>query len=341
MQKEYQQLQEEYQKMVEKEKILLENNKQLEKELKEFSDYDEEFEQLSDDSGSCNKPKERFKSDFLNNSFESFYDSWSNKQSVDCNKCQQLFSYNISYSNLNLEKKLHEEIVEFHDRIANDLIKKSENCAQLLQILEKTIENSINMKFTLSTYGSYANSLNMPWSDIDLLIEFAEHEDTEILLEQMETGFTKSEIFIETKYIKNATIPVLKLTSNNDYGNTKIDITVKGNKHSGLNCVMAVRQYLIYYRPLKPIMLVLKQLLYVSDLNDPYQGGLNSYGLILMVIAFIQNLIQKNIYNEYEGNYGKLLIEFLKFYNAGFDYKNNKIAPSYSDTIQNIFPFVS
>lgn len=41
-------------------------------------------------------------------------------------------------------------------------------------------------------------------------------------------------------------------------------------------------------------MLPLKQLIYYAELNDPYQGGITSYGIILMIVAFLQFKV-KNI----------------------------------------------
>jgi len=42
------------------------------------------------------------------------------------------------------------------------------------------------------------------------------------------------------------------------------------------------------YPPLKPLTLVLKQFLVEKGLNDPFVGGLSSYGLVLMITAILQ-----------------------------------------------------
>ena len=44
---------------------------------------------------------------------------------------------------------------------------------------------------------------------------------------------------------------------------------------------------LIFYECLKPLVLVLKQFIFSANLNDTYQGGLSSYGLILMIVSFL------------------------------------------------------
>lgn len=319
----------------------MDENKQLEQELKNTSHNDPEYHSMSDDSGSYKKSKENFESDFFNSSYSLSDDEDIDKTNNYCQTCQQLFAYNINYSGSNLEQLLHDEIQGFEQKINNILTSKYESFTKVLQLLQVAIYQILNVKFDLYTYGSYANGLNMPWSDIDLLVEFDEEQNDILYMEKLEAGLAKIKPFDEAKFIKGASIPVLKIKTNDEYGETKIDITVKSQRHSGLNCVGLIKQYLVYYRPLRPLTLILKQLLYLTELNDPYQGGISSYGLILMITAFIQSLIAKNVYSDYENNYGRLLLEFLKFYSSGFDSANCKIAPSYPDNIQNVYPHVT
>jgi DNA polymerase sigma len=42
------------------------------------------------------------------------------------------------------------------------------------------------------------------------------------------------------------------------------------------------------YPTLRPLVLTLKHLLFLRGLNKPYHGGLSSYALVLMVVAFLQ-----------------------------------------------------
>lgn len=325
---------------METERELEAENKRLEQELHNTSAADVNVHSISDDSGSYKKSKENFESDFFNSSYESSENDEAEKNGSYCQSCQQLFSLNINYAASNLEQLLTDEISAFEHKINTILTGKYETFTEVLQLLQAGIYELLGVKFDLYTYGSYANGLNMPWSDIDLLIEFADEENDIAYMERLEAGLAKVGPFAEARFIKGASIPVLKLKTTEEYGDTKIDITVKGVKHSGLNCVGLIKQYLVYYRPLRPITLILKHLLYITGLNDPYQGGISSYGLILMITAFIQSLVAKNVYTDYESNYGKLLLEFLKFYSSGFDAANCKIAPCFPDNIQNVFPHV-
>lgn len=65
----------------------------------------------------------------------------------------------------------------------------------------------------------------------------------------------------------------------------KFDITM--DQHSGLKCVDVVKQYLKSSEIIEPLILVLKQFLKANELNDPWKGGLSSYGLFLMIVSFL------------------------------------------------------
>ena len=66
-----------------------------------------------------------------------------------------------------------------------------------------------------------------------------------------------------------------------------IDITHMTDIHNGVKCVNLVKDYLNDCWFIEPLILVLKQMLKVNGMNDPYKGGLSSYGLLLMIVAFI------------------------------------------------------
>lgn len=68
-----------------------------------------------------------------------------------------------------------------------------------------------------------------------------------------------------------ATVPVVKITCKEKYLNKRLDITIKDTKHNGLSCVDLVKKYLANYPSLKPLVLVLKYMIYSLDLYDTYQ----------------------------------------------------------------------
>ena len=81
----------------------------------------------------------------------------------------------------------------------------------------------------------------------------------------------------------------------------------------------------------------LKQLLYYAKLNDPYQGGLSSYGLILLIVSFLQwNMFEKKDISIYGNNVGTLFVDFLGFY-SNLSYENIEIKPFNPNSNPNCF----
>ena len=96
--------------------------------------------------------------------------------------------------------------------------------------------------------------------------------------------------------------------------------------------------------PLVPLTLILKQFLVAKGLNDPYTGGLSSYGTLLMVAAVLdesehmRSLLlllrdRKRLRIPYEGmNLGALLIVFLRLYVNSLCSSDNTILKRYTHT---------
>jgi len=41
---------------------------------------------------------------------------------------------------------------------------------------------------------------------------------------------------------------------------------------------------------MRPLIIILKKYLSILDLNEPFKGGLSSYGLSIMVLAYLKNI---------------------------------------------------
>lgn len=67
-----------------------------------------------------------------------------------------------------------------------------------------------------------------------------------------------------------------------------VDITFQNRTHMGLKCLDMIKSFMEAEPLLRPLVLIIKTLMNVYDLSDPYKGGLSSYGVTLMVIALLQ-----------------------------------------------------
>jgi non-canonical poly(A) RNA polymerase PAPD5/7 len=70
-----------------------------------------------------------------------------------------------------------------------------------------------------------------------------------------------------------------------------IDITFQSKSHMGLKCSEMIKSFMEVEQLLRPLVLVLKMLVDIYEISDPYKGGLSSYAITLMVIALLQVII--------------------------------------------------
>ncbi|XP_071824004.1 terminal nucleotidyltransferase 4B-like isoform X1 [Apostichopus japonicus] len=108
------------------------------------------------------------------------------------------------------------------------------------------------------------------------------------------------------KVLDKATVPIMKLTD--AFSQIRVDISF--NVKTTTECAK-----LIEFPTLPQLVFVLKQFLLQRDLNEVWTGGISSYGLILMIVSFLQLHVPPE-----PVNYGVLLIEFFELYGVNFNY---------------------
>jgi DNA polymerase sigma len=75
-------------------------------------------------------------------------------------------------------------------------------------------------------------------------------------------------------------------------------------------------------------MLILKKLLQITNLNNTFTGGMSSFSLFLLILAFINIYNKREITEETIGRdnhlpfLGNILIEMLDFYGNIFSFEN-------------------
>jgi non-canonical poly(A) RNA polymerase PAPD5/7 len=246
---------------------------------------------------------------------------------------EQLINQDIIKSNLN------KDILDYQQFV----IKKRDNYIEMNEKILDKIQNNINKintNFKAKLYGSRATNLFLMWSDIDVVIcnekrnkkikeEINKEEEIETedniedikydFLEKLNELLNNDITFVENiKYLNKAKIPIIKIKTTKEYNNIMIDITLQSKDHFGLKCVNLVKKLLKEYDILETLLFPLKTMLKLSELNDPYNGGLSSYALILMIVYFLE--YQKKMKKEInKDNVGSLFYEFLFFYGGRMD----------------------
>ena len=221
-----------------------------------------------------------------------------------------------------ITKTLQKDLMDYSEYIKAEINQRKVFVMKLVQNIQACV-NEISEDYEVKLYGSYATGLCLPWSDLDVVLVNKKGLQQPMLNLKAfcEVLSTKNWVYV-IKLIENTSIPIVKINSTDEYNNMKIDISVQSEKHYGLKCVELVNSYLKEYIVLEPLILALKTILKNANLNDPYRGGLSSYGLILMVVSFIQSKIDSNTYPEGEDLIGKTFYGFLNHYGIYFDYNN-------------------
>lgn len=236
--------------------------------------------------------------------------------------------------------------------------------ARIENIAVSTFEGS-HSNVQAHVYGSVATELALPESDMDIMItginsfgnKEAHKENISTLHQKIKDAFDE-DIMVKCNKILNTQVPIIKLTFNlAKYFDTfssedsrlpfinfdsinsinphlkelSVDISVSDSfntsGHLGLTQNNFVREKLELYPVLRPVCLILKKLLVKNDFNDPYTGGLGSFGLFLMLYAAL--CFEQTNTNEMfhcESTYkARLLIYFLSMYGENFDIEKKLI----------------
>ena len=91
------------------------------------------------------------------------------------------------------------------------------------------------------------------------------------MLDELHGVLMKKPWLLGLQKIHTASMPILKVECVPEKGSQRLDITVQDPRHKGVECVSMVQMLLKHYPLLKPLLLVLKELLVLAELNDPYK----------------------------------------------------------------------
>lgn len=237
-----------------------------------------------------------------------------------------VFSYSYITHHLQID------LLEFAKFVKNETTKSEENITKIKKLMEESILESLGPNYSITIYGSRATGLCLPWSDVDFVIIPNEQPKFDPL-SKFNEHLKKKDFIFNINYISTASIPLIKVQTTNDYQRINLDITMENQRHHGSECVNFIKEKMLEYEVLTPITLAIKNLLSKANLNDPYKGGLSSYGVVLLIINFLKLQINKGV-DISINNLGKLFYDFLHFYGKDFDPSSTII---FLDEDQNTF----
>ena len=341
------------------------NNKQIEYLNMKIINLEKEKESLNEKIINLEKEKEilnqniiQIKEEYseLNQKMEKMIKDKENEK-INKNPNIQIIKTNPSYYSQYLNKKfthfnyekdymldsLSSDLSDFENFVKMRIEKEKDIYDTLIKNVQISVDNSIN-NYEVNLYGSHATNLCLPWSDLDVVLIkkkdeniIKDNNNNNLMLLSKLYEYIKNEPWVkECKLISKAAVPIIKLVSIEKYNNMSIDISIQDDKHFGLKCVDLVKQFINDYKSLKPLVLAIKNILKRANLNDPYKGGISSYGLILMIVFFLQKQKSTGIDispGDNNCNLGKLFFEFIKFYAIFFE--SNKVIINLNDNSNN------
>ena len=208
----------------------------------------------------------------------------------------------------NHEKRYNKEILDY----VNYITPKEEldiNINKTLIILKELFETKYP-EWEIYTFGSYKQNISTIFSDLDITI------NTNLNIKSVEKIFVIKEIlkhdFTIDEIITNSIVPIIKAHSEK----TKIKLDISVDNSNGIENSMIIMNA-IKNKKLRNIMIILKILLKINNLEKTTLGGMNSFLLFHLVYYFVVIKNSTKTENEFQ-----LLHNFLFYY--GFEFDNNR-----------------
>lgn len=213
---------------------------------------------------------------------------------------------------LNPNYRLHNEIIDFYKYIkpTEETNGTRERCfAQIKQVLEHAIPNSF-----VGSFGSFATQLYLPNSDVDLVILHDQMSIPELMKLTKRALKAKPETFSNIDVV-NAKVPLIKFTMKE--ANLEFDITF--NESKGITNAQEVITALQVHPEIKYLVFIVKLALRQRHMNNTFQGGIGSYLLFLLTLAFLRAYKKEQARDRRkrqpsEVTLSEYLVEFLNFW---------------------------
>ena len=243
-----------------------------------------------------------------NNPYNCFYNPYYTSQILAFNILKNICFFIPSE---NFFTKLTLELEIYNSNVKNNISKlnpiKGIYLEKLDKILKKTLTNFYNIE--IIHFGSYKTELSIEGSDIDILIKYKPIQNQNTFVSDL-IGilYQNKQEFDYIKPITTASVPVIKLQFDitklininkvddyldyDDLNKLKFDISFKESDFYNNNfdkTIDFVKKSIFEFPYVKDIVLLMKRYFKIIKLNKNYLGGLSSYSLFLMTLAFIKS----------------------------------------------------
>ncbi|KAH0906392.1 hypothetical protein HID58_038219 [Brassica napus] len=202
--------------------------------------------------------------------------------------------------------QLHKEIVDFSEFLLPTLDEKAQRDAAMDSV--RSVIQYIWPDCKVEVFGSYKTGLYLPTSDIDVVILESGITNPQLGLKALSRALSQRGIAKNILVIAKARVPIIKFVEKK----SSISFDLSFDMENGPKAAEFIQDAVVKLPPLRPLCLILKVFLQQRELNEVYSGGIGSYALLAMLIAFLKYL--KDGRSPPEHNLGVLLVKFFDFY---------------------------
>lgn len=212
-------------------------------------------------------------------------------------------------------------------------------------------------------FGSFTYGMYLPWaSDLDIVITDKSFlENPEVMMKRLANHFSKQKnhcIQAPPVVVSRTRVPFIQLLlapphharglidqancglCRMGYSNlcpshspVSVQLSLSVKDHAGLVSTASVNFLVAHYPVIRGLVLVLKHILVSENLNSPFEGGLSSHSLIILVTAFVRH------FHPHDHNIaapGLLFLQLLCWY-GGIDDGHHRVYAEINYEIQSAF----
>jgi len=249
------------------------------------------------------------------------------------------FSFNVETDTDAEDDSLHAQMVEFAKN-CEPTAHERERRDKLFDAIEASISRAYgSLRCSLHVFGSGATGLALAGADIDLVLlgvgpqsrkggggGFTRSERDDIVqhLRKIARFLRKDNAVSRAEIIATAKVPIVKMKSAVP---PYIAVDLSLGTSNGLDAVDWIREQVLQYSALRPLVFFIKRLLATHRLNDAATGGCGGYLLVSLVVSHLKQTGTIEAVNK-PGILGDLLVGFLRRFGSAFDYSKCAVAAS-------------
>lgn len=174
-----------------------------------------------------------------------------------------------------------------------------------------------------SLFGSFATGMYLPGADVDLVINTPERRlDNRREMYRLGERIKRQGWADSVEVIARARVPIVKFVDKT----TGLSVDISFEQPSALAAVRTTQEWLKKEPAIKPLTLVVKQMLRRKKLNEVVHGGLGGYATVCLIahLLFTHPKLKSGEMRT-ENNLGVLLLEFFMHYGQNFDCRRNAL----------------